>query len=208
MKAENLELLQSGLKTLELKPPKGALERLVAYHDYLLEYNLNVNLTGFRDERESVIKNLLNALAPWRFVDASRATADVGTGGGMPGIPLAIMLGMERLALVETKNKKCDFLRLACKRFAPGVEVLQKDAHEIRRSFGQIVSIAYGTLEKLVEATTHMRAPGSRILAWKGRAESVEKEIAECTGRFRKWKVEPFDVPELEAERHMCILQV
>ena len=208
VKPENLELLQSGLKALELKPPKGALERLVGYHDYLLEYNQNVNLTGFRDERESVIKNLLNSLAPWRYIDASRATADIGTGGGMPGIPLAIALGMERLALVETKNKKCEFLRIACRRYVPKVEVLQQDAHEIRRSFGQVISIAYGTLDKLVQATTHMRAPGSRILAWKGRLESVQAEIEACTGRFRKWKVEPFEVPELDAQRHLCILQV
>ena len=68
--------------------------------------------------------------------------------------------------------------------------------------------IAYGTLDKLVQATTHMRAPGSRILAWKGRLESVQAEIEACTGRFRKWKVEPFEVPELDAQRHLCILQV
>jgi 16S rRNA (guanine527-N7)-methyltransferase len=208
MKAENLELLKNGLQALELQPAPGALERLVGFHDFLLEYNEKVNLTGFRDERESLVKNLLNALGPWRYVDASRATADIGSGGGMPGIPLAIMLGMERMALVETKNKKCEFLRAACAKFAPQVEVLQQDAHEIKRSFGQIISIAYGTLAKLLQATAHMRAPGTRVLAWKGRIEAVQTEIAECRKGQRNWNVEPFEVPGLDAERHICVLQV
>lgn len=208
MRTENRELLESGLDALGLEAAPGALERLIGYHDFLLEYNQQVNLTGFRDERESLVKNLLNALGPWRHVDASRATADIGSGGGMPGVPLAIMLGMERMALVETKNKKCEFLRAACAKFAPGVEVLQQDAHEIKRSFGQIVSIAYGTLAKLLQATANMRAPGTRVLAWKGRLEAVKTEIAECRKGQRNWKVEPFDVPGLDAERHLCILQV
>ena len=208
MKPENLQLLQAGLVELDLKPATEAFERLVGYHDFLLEYNQHVNLTGFRDEQESVIKNLLNALAPWRFVDAARATADIGTGGGMPGLPLAIVLGMERMSLVESKQKKCDFLRAACEKFAPEVEVLQEDVNGINRSFGQIISIAYGTLAKLLQATSHMRAPGTRVLAWKGRLQSVESEIAECRKPQRGWKVEPFEVPGLDAERHLCILQV
>lgn len=208
MKDEHRELLQDGLESLGLSPPPGALERLVGYHDFLLEYNQHVNLTGFRDERESLVKNLLNALGPWRYVDASRATADIGSGGGMPGLPLAIMLGMERLALVESKNKKCEFLRAACAKFAPQVEVLQHDAHEIKRSFGQIISIAYGTLAKLLQATANMRAPGTRVLAWKGRLEAVKTEVAECRKGQRNWRVEAFKVPGLDAERHICILQV
>lgn len=208
MKAENLEILQSGLAELGLKAPGSAIERLVGYHDFLLEYNQHVNLTGFRDERESVINNLLNTLAPWRYVDASRATVDIGTGGGVPGIPLAILLGIKRLTLIESKQKKCDFLRAACERFAADVEVLQQDVNSVHRSFGQVVSIAFGTLSKLVEVTDGMRAPGTRILAWKGRLETIENEVGVCRKPFRGWKVKPFRVPGLDAERHLCILQV
>jgi 16S rRNA (guanine527-N7)-methyltransferase len=205
---ENAKLLGLGINQLGMTPANGALERLVGYHDFLLNYNTRVNLTGYTGERESVIKNLLNALAPWRHVDASRATADVGSGAGMPGIPLAIMLGMERMALIESKGKKCDFLRAAVQQFAPGVEVLQSDVNEVKRSFGQIVTIAYGTLAKLVESTRDMRAPGTRLLAWKGKRETIDAEIAECKKAFRNWQVEKFQVPGLEAERHVCVLQV
>jgi 16S rRNA (guanine527-N7)-methyltransferase len=205
---DNLKLLTAGIAELGLEHEPAALARLVGFHDFLLEYNRNVNLTGFTDERESVIKNLLNSLAPWRHIDASRATADIGSGGGMPGIPLAIMLDMPRVTLVESKQKKCEFLRQACETFAPQVQVLHADANGVKRSFGQIVSIAYGTLAKLVQATGHMRAPGTRIVAWKGRMETIEQEIKECRKPFRRWKVERFEVPGLDAERHICVLQV
>lgn len=208
MNDDNLQLLKDGLARLGLEYEPDALARLVGFHDFLLEYNKNVNLTGFTDERESVIKNLLNSLAPWRHVDASRATADIGSGGGMPGIPLAIMLNMPRMHLVETKQKKCEFLRQACAKFAPSVQVINEDANGIKRSFGQIISIAYGTLAKLVQSTSNMRAPGTRIIAWKGRMATVEQEINECRKPFKRWKVEAFTVPELDAERHICVLQV
>jgi len=208
VKAENRELLGSGITAMGLEPVAGALERLERYHDFLLDYNTRVNLTGFRDERESVIKNLLNALAPWPHVDASRATADIGSGGGLPGLPLAIMLDMRRMTLVESKRKKCDFLREAVRQFAPAVEVLNADAHTIERSFGQVVSIAYGSLARLIEATSGMRAPGTRLLAWKGRRETIDQEIGECPRSFRRWTVERFEVPGLDAARHLCVLQV
>jgi 16S rRNA G527 N7-methylase RsmG len=78
----------------------------------------------------------------------------------------------------------------------------------VKRSFGQIVTIAFGTLAKLVESTRHMRAPGTRLLAWKGKRETIDAEIAECNKTFRKWQVEKFEVPGLDAERHMCVFQV
>lgn len=208
MNDDNLKLLTTGLDEIGLKHKPDALARLVGFHDFLLEYNQKVNLTGFTVERESVIKNLLNALAPHRYIDASRATADIGSGGGVPGIPLAIMLGMPRMSLVESKQKKCEFLRQACEKFAPEVTVLNEDVNGIKRSFGQIVSIAYGTLAKLIQATSHMRAPGTRIVAWKGRMATVKQEIDECRKPFKRWRVEPFNVHELDAERHVCLLQI
>lgn len=208
MTPENRTLLEDALTEMGLTPATEAIDRLCGYHDFLLEYNQQVNLTGFKDERESVIKNLLNALGPWRLVDASRSTVDIGSGGGLPGLPLAIVLGMQRMTLVESKLKKCEFLRQATARYAPTVEVQHIDAANIHRSYGQIVSIAYGTLAKLLEVTTNMRAPGTRVLAWKGRLETVKEEISECRKGHRNWKVEPFTVPHQDAQRHLCLLQV
>jgi 16S rRNA (guanine527-N7)-methyltransferase len=202
----NRRLLEDGLREIGLAVPASRLEALIGYHDFLLATNEQFNLTGFRDERESLIQNLLNALTPWRHVNAGLATADVGTGGGLPGLPLAITLDLPRITLIESKRKKCEFLQQACARFAPHARVLHADVNAVREPFEQILSSAFGTLEKLLAVTARMRAKGCRTLAWKGRREVIEQEIAQCKPRERNWHVIPFSVPQMQAvQRHVCI---
>jgi 16S rRNA (guanine527-N7)-methyltransferase len=209
MQAANRELLMRGLAALGLDPPERALDALVGYHDLLMEANRALNLTGHRDERVSVVRNLLNALAPWPHIDASRATADVGAGGGLPGVPLAIVLGVP-MTLVESKAKKARFLRQACARTAPRVDVLHSDAAAVRQPFAQVVSSALGTLARVITLTGGMRAPGCRLLVYKGRREVIDSEISQCPPGMRGWRVEAFEVPCLEkgAARHLCILEL
>ncbi len=203
---QNLELLVDGLRALALELPPERLQRLVGYHDLLMATNEKFNLTGFKSERESVIYNILNALAPWKHVDAALPTADIGTGGGLPGLPLAIALDMPAMTLVESKRKKTDFLLEATAKFAPRVIVKQADANQMKGKFRQIVSSAFGTLEKLLAVTASIRAPGCRTLAWKGRREVIDQEVAACKPRDQEWQVVPFAVPHMpDTQRHICI---
>lgn len=208
MEHANLELLQHGLSELGLALDDDRLARLVDYHDFLHKYNQNVNLTGLRNERESVTGNLLNALAPWRSVKPELATADVGAGGGLPGLPLAIALNIPSMALIESKKKKCDFLRKSVKQFAPNVRVVESDVNIVTEKFDQIVSVAYGSLAKLLNTTTKMRRKKHRrVLAWKGRLERIHDEIDACEPSQNAWQIKPFTVPGLNAERHLCIFE-
>jgi 16S rRNA (guanine527-N7)-methyltransferase len=205
MEDRNRELLLDGIQTLGLQVPAERMARLIGYHDLLMATNEQFNLTGFRDERESVIYNLLNSLAPWRHVDASRRAADVGAGGGMPGLPLAIALDMP-VTLIESKRKKADFLKQASGQFAPLARVLHIDVNEVGERFTQVLSSAFGSLEKLLAGTERMREQGCRTLAWKGRREVIDQEVAACKPRDRNWQVIPFTVPHMpEAQRHLCI---
>jgi 16S rRNA (guanine527-N7)-methyltransferase len=205
MLPENKQLLLDGLAQIGLEAPDDCVQRLIDYHDYLHEVNAGLNLTGLRDERDSVIGNLLNALAPHRFVRAKARTADVGSGGGLPGIPLAIMLQMRSMTLVESKRKKCDFLQTACERFCPDVKVHQGNVNECTEKFEQIVSSAFGTLDKLLRATQRMRFKKSRVLAYKGRRETIESELAELPKQDRRWTLHPFSVPFMpDVERYLC----
>ncbi|MHC4839866.1 MAG: 16S rRNA (guanine(527)-N(7))-methyltransferase RsmG [Planctomycetota bacterium] len=209
MKPENQTLLKDGLADLGLELSADQITRMVGYHDFLHQRNQQMNLTGIRDERDSVIKNLLNSLAPWRNIDASSKTADIGTGGGLPGIPLGIALEMPELSLVESKEKKCVFLREACERFLPSATVMQTDVNMVKDKYDQIVSSALGTLDKLLRITERMQKRGTKFVIWKGRQQRVTEEISMCPRNRRRWTVEPFDVPELpDTERHICTLTV
>lgn len=207
MEDANHELLESGLNALgvELQPARVAL--LVRYHDLLMEWNQRLNLTGQKNERDSVIKNLLNALGPWRQIHPKRVTADIGSGGGLPGIPLAIALEMPAMSLVESKGKKAEFLKLAVSEVAPQIRVINEDANAIKAEFQQVVTCAVGALDKLLHMTASMRARDSRLVAWKGRRDRIDLEIAACKPKRRNWEIIPFSVPGLEADaqRHLCI---
>jgi 16S rRNA (guanine527-N7)-methyltransferase len=208
-------LLAAGLEALGLTgagAPVNAdvVARLVAYHDALMAKNAVLNLTGHKDEAESVTKNVLNALAPWRLVDRDALTADVGSGAGLPGMPLAIALSMPRMVLVESKAKKCKFLEEVAS-LAPGLRVMCADASAVREEFSQIVLCGFGTLARLLEVTRGCSGRGTRWLAWKGKRETVDVEIVERgaaggPGAARvAWEIQAFSVPGLDAERHMCI---
>lgn len=207
MTPENQNLLKEGVSELGLKLSEDQMERLIGYHDFLHERNQQMNLTGIRDERDSVIKNLLNSLAPWRHLDASRVTADLGTGGGLPGIPLGIALDMPKMTLIESKEKKCVFLREACEKYLPTATVLETDINMVTDKYQQIISSALGTLDKLLRITERMQAKGTKYVIWKGRQQKITEEIAMCPKNRRRWEVKPFEVPAMpDTERHVCLL--
>lgn len=207
MQEASRKILEHGIDAIGLRLTSQKMDALIGYHDLLMSYNAKMNLTGHKDEEKSVVNNLLNSLAPWAMIEASHSTADVGSGGGLPGIPLAIALDMKMMALVESKEKKCRFLQDACKSFAPAVRVKQSDVNELQEPFQQIVSVAFAPLEKLLRTTKRCRAGIAKIYAWKGTRETIDKELAECAASDRSlWQIKPFTVPGLhDVQRHMCI---
>ena len=112
--------LARGLGELSLELPTDASDKLIAYLDLLAKWNKTYNLTAIRDPREMVGKHLLDSLAMHPFVDgiaaAGGALADLGTGPGLPGIPLAIAKPGLQVSLVESNGKKVRFLREAVRK--------------------------------------------------------------------------------------------
>ncbi|MCK6440941.1 MAG: class I SAM-dependent methyltransferase, partial [Planctomycetes bacterium] len=121
--------------------------------------------------------------------------------------PLAVALDMPEVTLVESKAKKAKFLAEACDRFAPTVKVLNVNAAEMKERYRQIIFCAFGSLNKIVRMAEPMLSEDGRILAYKGKREAIDQEIAECKARHKEWQIVPFKVPGLEAgtERHVCI---
>ena len=202
------DLLARGLAGLGLDLPAAARERLLAYAALLVKWNKVYNLTAIRDPAEIVTHHLLDSLAVLPRLGGVRTLADIGSGGGLPGIPLAIARSELAVTSIETVNKKASFqqqakIELALTNFTPlcaRVEQVRPDA-----PFDGVVSRAFSDLADFVRLTSHLIAPEGRLYAMKG--GYPREEIAALPAG---WAVESsieLQVPELPAERHLLVLK-
>ncbi|MCK7593597.1 16S rRNA (guanine(527)-N(7))-methyltransferase RsmG [Pseudomarimonas salicorniae] len=200
-----LSKLSSGLRELGLDA--GLQAPLRRYVELLLLWNGTYNLTAIREPEAIISKHLLDCLAMAPFVSAS-SLVDVGSGGGFPGIPLALACPSLRVALVETAGKKARFLREAVRTLQLGdrvaVHAMRAEQVPAGVGFEVLTARAFGTLAEILRVGGHLLAPGGRLLAMKGRLDEVMAEpIPEG---FRLEACHPMQVPGLDAERHLAIV--
>lgn len=197
--------LDAGLEALAL--PATAAPALLDYLALLHHWNKTYNLTAIRDPGQMLVKHLFDSLAIAPHVPAGRL-ADLGTGPGLPGIPLAIVRPDLEVALVESNGKKARFLREAVRRLdlAPRVRVLEMRAEAVDEpgSFDAITARALDRLAGIVAVGGHLLAPQGRLLAMK--AARVDEEVAELPPGWRLERVLPLTVPGLDAERVLVIV--
>jgi 16S rRNA (guanine527-N7)-methyltransferase len=198
--------LSAGLGKLGLSLVPGQVEALTALAAELADWNTRVNLTAIRDPAEVVDKHLLDSLAvlPWL---RGHTVADVGSGAGFPGLPLAIADPERRYTLIESTGKKVKFIRHVVERLAlPNVEVLQGRAEALKPSpaFDTVISRALGSLSDFVRVAGHLARRGGRLLAMKGKVP--EAEIRALPGGWKTLAVHEIRVPGLEAER--CLVEL
>jgi 16S rRNA (guanine527-N7)-methyltransferase len=202
----SLHPLLDGARALALELDDAQLAKLVAHLDLLDEWNARMNLTAIRDRPSQLTKHLLDSLAVQPYLVGNRI-ADVGSGAGFPGIPLAIVEPGRHFALIESTGKKCRFLEHV--RDALGlvnVEVVQSRAEsyhpEVR--FDTVLARAVGPVADLVKVAGALVVGGGRLLALKGRYPADE-----LAARLNGWKVaavHPLTVPGLAEERHLVEL--
>lgn len=206
--------LEEGLATLGLDAAFAA--PLLAYLALLARWNQTYNLTAVRDPREMVVKHLLDSLAMHPFVDPLVATggalADLGTGAGLPGIPLAIVKPGLRVTLVESNGKKARFLREAVRTLGLNdVRVVQSrieafDAPGLAPfgNYAAITARALATLPLILELGGHLLRADGQLLAMKGVFPA--DEIAALPADWALQASHPLHVPGLEAERHLVVV--
>jgi 16S rRNA (guanine527-N7)-methyltransferase len=199
--------LREGLGRLGLALADDRIARLVDYLRLLARWNEAYNLTAVRDPAAMVPRHLLDSLVVLPHVTAP-AIADLGTGPGLPGIPLAIARPGLRVALVESNGKKVRFLREAVRRLGLAeVEVVEARAEQgpgSRPRVEQVVSRALAALPVLCRLAAPWLAEGGRLLAMKG--PGWRDELAGLPAGWRVEVVHDLAVPGLEAGRHLVIL--
>ncbi len=194
--------LEAGLVQLSQDPALAG--PLLAYLALLARWNATYNLTAVRDPAQMVPRHLLDSLAMQPFVRDLGTLADLGTGPGLPGIPLAIATPSLRVTLVESNGKKARFLREAVRQLGlANAEVAESriEAFHPQAGFDAITARALATLPQILALGGHLLAPGGRLLAMKG--VHPEEEIAALPAGWVLAGTYPLHVPGLDAERHL-----
>ncbi len=181
-------------------------ERLLGLLDALEEANASFNLTAIRNRDEMLVKHLVDSLSVRPYLAGSRI-ADVGTGAGFPGLPLAIVEPQRHFTLIEGTGKKARFVARTAERLGLGnVEVVHARAEQYRPEarFDTVVARAVASLADLARVAGHLCAPGGRLLAMKGRRP--DEELAALPRGVEVRAVHRLEPPGLDAERHLVEL--
>lgn len=200
--------LARGLTAMRLELPPAAEERLVAYAELLIKWNRVYNLTAIRDPLQVVSHHLLDSLSVLPNLGAVRSLADVGSGGGLPGIPLAIASPQLQVTSIETVSKKSSFqqqakIELGLDNFVPLCARVEKLRPETL--FDGVISRAFSDLSDFVELTAHLLGPAGRLYAMKG--VYPNEELARLPVGFELDRAVELTVPDLDASRHLLVIR-
>jgi 16S rRNA (guanine527-N7)-methyltransferase len=191
---------------LELAPETVA--KLAAYLELVEKWNRVHNLTAVREPSQMVTLHIMDSLSVLPHVSGAATLLDVGTGAGLPGIPLAIARPAMRVTLLDSSHKKCSFLQQAKTELGlDNVEVVC-DRVENWKAGGQfdvVVSRAFSDLADFVAQAKHVVAPGGRLMAMKG--VYPFDEITRLPPSHRVAQVIELRVPRLEASRHVVLVE-
>ena len=182
-------------------------EKLLAYLDLLYKWNRVYSLTALKEDDQAVSHHLLDSLSILPFVPTGNLL-DVGSGGGTPGIPLAIARPELAVTLLDSNTKKAAFLRQAA--IELGLNNIAVHSGRVEQyhpdtGFAAITSRAFAELADFVSLSKHLLAPGGRWLAMKG--VRPEEEMARLPDDVGVDAAYPLTVPGIDGERHLVVLR-
>jgi 16S rRNA (guanine527-N7)-methyltransferase len=178
-------------------------DKFIGYLNLLTQWNNVINLTAIRDEKKSVLLHILDSLSILTYLHGNRII-DIGTGAGLPGIPLAIACPEKQFVLLDSNNKKTRFLRQVMYELQlKNVDVVHARCENFqpKQLFDSILSRAFASIKVMLESTEHLLARQGQFLAMKGVYPTVE--LKETPERFNLLAVDKLSIKELDAERHL-----
>lgn len=186
-----------------------AQQRIVAYLSMLERWNRVYNLTAIRDTNRMVAQHILDSLVVLaHFPDNVNRVLDVGSGGGLPGVPIAIARPDLQVLLLDSNHKKTTFLRQAA--IELGLDNVTVETQRVETFvpsvlFDVVISRAFADLPEFARLSGHLIAPGGCLIAMKG--VYPHEELTQLPPAFTAAEIVPLKVPGLDAERHLVVMK-
>mgnify|MGYP000028701274 FL=1 len=197
------DILDKGLKTLGIASNASQLDLLLAFIKLIEKWNKAYNLTAVRNKEDMATLHILDSLTVLPYVEGERV-ADIGTGAGLPGIPLAIFCPDVEFVLVDSNSKKTRFVQQAILELKlKNVSVIHSRVEDVKpeQLFSTVIMRAFASLQDIMNLTSHLLDKQGVLLAMKG--QTFEEEHNSINTPY---SVIPLKVPELDAER--CLIRV
>lgn len=197
--------LQTGLNALSIDASARQQQQLLDYLGLMQKWNKAYNLTAIRDPQQMLIRHLLDSLAVVPHIQAG-SLIDVGSGGGLPGISLAILFDQQPITTLDSNSKKTRFQnQVRIELGLSNLEVIHGRVETVQdRQFSQVISRAFASILDMVTLSHALLAEKGVFLAMKGRYPDAE--LADLPPQFVLQQSHELHVPGLEEERHLLVL--
>jgi 16S rRNA (guanine527-N7)-methyltransferase len=196
--------LETGLRELNLNCSSLQLEKLLKYLELLQRWNKAFNLTAIRDQLQMVRLHLLDSLAIHPYVQGLKSIIDVGTGPGLPGIPLAILNPEINFTLLDSNGKKTRFLFQAINelKLTNASEINHRvEAYQPNQLFDAVISRAFSSISDMLNQCDHLVSDQGCFLAMKGK--KPDSELSQMSKAYKVIEVSEVNVPLIDSERHL-----
>jgi len=207
MQESLLDKLAEGLAALSLDLSDHVQHQLIDFLHLLVKWNRAYNLTAVRQPEQMVTRHLLDSLVIGPYIQGPRIL-DVGTGAGLPGIPLALAYPDYQFTLLDSSGKKIRFVTQAVAELGlVNVDVVQSrvEAYQPASRFDTVTARAYSSIEELVKQTAHLLADGGQYLVMKGAYPVAEVEA--MPAGYHLEAIHQLQVPRLDAQRHLLVVR-
>jgi len=210
MAAEPIDLearLRAGLPAVGVEADIHLVAEFAHFLRLLEKWNRAFNLTAVRDPAEMVALHILDSLSVRNFLHGERI-ADIGTGAGLPGIPLAMVETERKFLLLDSGGKKIRFVQHAIGELQLGnVEAVQArvPAYAPEEGFDTVICRAFSALPEFAASCAHLVNPGGRLLAMKGRVPKTE--LGSLPPGWQASEIAPVELPGLDVHRHVLVLE-
>ena len=200
------------LEKIGIKPTEKQLNQLEKFYELLIEWNQKINLTRITEKNEVYLKHFYDSLTIVKAIDLNKVDSlcDIGTGAGFPGIVLKIMFPNLRITLIDSLQKRINYLNEIIKELdLKDIEAIHVRGEDFKGSFDVVTSRAVANIEKLVNYTMHLVSKDGVFIAMKGDIEAeLTKEVEiKLNKKYQIVEVKKFLLPIEKSKRSLVVLK-